>query len=85
MLRKHTQKVLQTSQRRLLQFNVNVYTDEHPDFVAYARDLANALRDTIFVDQVSTVASHLIRTHSHSTNCTGELQPREPTDGDGTP
>jgi telomerase reverse transcriptase len=27
--------------------------DEHPDFVAYARDLANALRDTIFVDQVN--------------------------------
>lgn len=37
--------------------------------MAYARDLANALRDTIFVDQVSTVASRLIRTLSHNTNC----------------
>ena len=34
------------------QLDLNVHTDEHPDFVAYARDLANALRDTIFIDQV---------------------------------
>lgn len=26
--------------------------DEHPDFVAYARNLASTLRQSIFVDQV---------------------------------
>lgn len=53
-----------------------MFTDEHPDFVAHARNLANALRDTIFVDQVGIHGEvHLM--HTTPSSCipsTGDLQ-----------
>jgi hypothetical protein len=33
----------------------NPTSDEHPHFLTYAADLADALRHTIFVDQVSFI------------------------------
>ena len=49
--------------------NLDICTDEHPDFIACARDLADALRNTIFVDQVvSTAMCSLMWTLSHSAN-----------------
>ena len=61
-----------TPERLTLRVNAGVaysfYTDnkidEHPDFVAYARDLASTLRQTIFVDQVGAMIQYrLFLTH----------------------
>ena len=38
--------------KTLLDLRVTCFADEHPDFIAYARELAHAVRQTIFVDQV---------------------------------
>lgn len=42
--------------RKRIQLNKH-YEDDHPHFMTYAAQLAEVLRNTIFADQVSIVAS----------------------------
>lgn len=50
--------------------------DEHMDFVAYARDLAASLRQTIFTDQVSGCKAWLVSGYSFVMQVHHEFQSR---------
>lgn len=58
------------------------YADEHPDFIAHARNMANVLRDAIFVDQVTSLNRYLSLVSLILP--IGGLQLREPADSYAT-